>query len=161
MRTFFSFEKELWRRTQSADLSLCRFERFLDKPVVKRGPKGSPDRHMVSWFTILREKNEFKMWYMGMRPPNEDDWWHQEDRHSLCIAKSADGIVWEKPDLKLKDVPCGGAPNNVLPVSSNFCGCTVLKEDDGYVMSYSFPYGRNIRTAITTFTIFKSRDGLR
>ena len=48
MHTYYSFEKELWKKTKGASLTFCRFERFLDKPVLESGPAGSPDEYRTT-----------------------------------------------------------------------------------------------------------------
>ena len=159
MQVYYSFEKELWNQTKGASLNFCRFERFLDEPVVRNGPKGSPDEHLVQCNNVIRENNEFTMWYVGMRPPGKDIW-RQEHAHKVCIAKSADGIVWEKPNLKLEKVPCGGAPNNVLPNLHHFYNAGVIKDGDGYVMQLMHSRGLKKEEGQTTFSIYTSADGI-
>ncbi len=159
LRNFFSFENTIWAQIKDATLHFNRFQRFSDQPVVARGPNGSPDEHRVASTNVIRTDDHFTMWYTGMRPPHANPW-HQEDRHSVCIAYSPDGINWDKPDLGLKKTSSGKAPNNTLNLSNDFYNIGVLRESDGYVMKYEYPRGLKVDESQTTFTIFASDDGI-
>ena len=160
LRSFFSFEKTLWPQVKNATLQFNRFERFVDRPVVARGPNHSPDEHRVASCNVIWTDNQFTMWYTGMRPPNPDPW-HQGDRHHVCIAHSPDGIDWEKPNLSLTKADWGTVPNNTLDLPGDFYNIGVLREPDGYVLKYEYPRGLDVDEPQTAFTIYTGADGLR
>jgi hypothetical protein len=161
MQSYFSFEKELWKQVDNTQLELCRFERFLDKPVVPHGGTGAPDEHHAQFSNVIHDGQQFVMWYGAMRPPPKDIW-HMEDQQNLCIAYSDDGIGWEKPNLKLSGKKWGKSPDNVLPsVSRDVYGCAVIRDGDEYVMAHSHPRGIKVEEGQTTFSIYKSKDGVR
>lgn len=149
MQTYFAFEKELWSQTRGAALELCRFERFLDKPVVARGPAGSADEHHVQNTNVVRHNGRFVMFYAAMRPPPKNIW-HMENQQSLCIAYSDDGIRWEKPR------------DSVLPdVSKDVYAAGVIHDGNRFVMAHSHPRGLDVEEGQTTFSIYTSADGVK
>jgi hypothetical protein len=160
MQPYFSFEKEIWKSKENTTLTLCRFERFLDKPVVPRGPKGSPDEHALEGSTVIHDGEKFLMWYIGRRPPVKNPW-AIANLISVGFAESIDGIHWTKPRLNQMNIPCGKAPNNVLAnVSPSVYGAGVMKIGDEYVMSHFHPRGLKKEEPQTTFSMYRSKDGL-
>jgi hypothetical protein len=157
---YFAFENEIWADRSGARSQLCRFERFLNEPVVPRGPKGSHDEYALEGSNVLWTGERFMMWYTGRRPPPENVW-HMENQLSQALAYSDDGIHWEKPALNQVDMPNGGAPNNMLAnVSRNVYGCGVLKVGNEYVMAHFHPRELKIEEGQTTFSMFRSKDGI-
>jgi predicted GH43/DUF377 family glycosyl hydrolase len=91
-------------------------------PVLNLGSAGSPDEYGVGEPTVLKEENEFKMWYGCY-----DGW-----QWRICLASSPDGLTWTRH----KDNP-------VLDVGPDWAwdewfasAPTVVKMRNGYVMYY-------------------------
>ncbi|HEX7009448.1 MAG TPA: hypothetical protein VF184_05670 [Phycisphaeraceae bacterium] len=116
MQPYFSFESDLWREAQGAQLRINRFERVQDHPAVARGPQGAPDAHWASWPSVVHHDGGFRMWYTAIRPiPQGLDCWLVDDLIRICTAQSDDGVHWHKPDLRLVADDCGAAPCNIVP----------------------------------------------
>lgn len=57
------------------------------KPVLDLGPPGSYDDVQAATPAVLREGNGYRMWYAA---------WAKEPDHTICVARSSDGIHWER-----------------------------------------------------------------
>ena len=70
-------------------------------------------------FVVFDEKDRlYKMWYVYIdrdQQPGEQYLRIGRSRTGLGYAVSRDGIVWEKPDLGLIDLPGHGLKNNAVP----------------------------------------------
>ena len=93
LRTFFSFEPDIWAEAAGVELELQPLERHPDNPVIPRGEEGTPDSHRVSFVDIVPEGGRLRAWYSAMSTGTE---WV---RHNVAYAESADGLTWEKPSL--------------------------------------------------------------
>ena len=92
------------------------------QPVLNLGPAGSPDEYGVGEPTVLKEGNEFKMWYGCY-----DGW-----QWRICLASSPDGRAWTRqPDNPVLDVGPEWAWDEWFASAP-----AVVKMRDGYVMYY-------------------------
>src|SRR5688500_20152564 len=166
MTPYFSFENELWAKRDGAALTMCRFERLREEPVLRHGVPGAPDEHRIDMTNVVHDGDRFVMWYQGMRPPpqkaQDPHIWHMEDHQNICVAYSDDGVSWEKPNLRLSGTNWGESPDNVLPVvSRDVYGAGVTHDGERYVMMHVHPRGLKEAKPQTTFSIFTSEDGLQ
>lgn len=107
------------------------------RPVLDPGPAGSPDEVQAATPSVVHEKDGYRMWYAA---------WAPKPNHTICVARSADGIAWEREN--------GGRSVEGLNPATAF-GSAVCKAGDGYLMLYmSLDPTRAIYAA-------QSDDGLR
>ena len=59
------------------------------RPVLDVGVHGSYDEVQVATPSILYENGQYRMWYAA---------WAPATGHTICVARSADGITWRKED---------------------------------------------------------------
>jgi predicted GH43/DUF377 family glycosyl hydrolase len=88
------------------------------KPVLDLGPVGSYDEVQVGTPSVLRVGDEYIMWYAA---------WSPKTQHTICVAKSQDGIHWERQNQ--------GKPVSGLWVSYAY-GPAVAKIGSYYLMLY-------------------------
>lgn len=94
-----------------ADLEhhLSQAEKRAGNPIMRSDPKGWDNLAMALYGTVLYEKGQFRMWYLGKG---------SKVRGYPCgYATSGDGIHWERPNLGLVDVAGSKANNLVFPSS--------------------------------------------
>ena len=105
-----------------------RREPFVDRHLIERleGAElrlGSPrDEGIVLTFdrpwegpfcgysTVLRDGDRLLLYYRGLPTAGADG----TDREVTCVATSADGVRWERPELELFPGPSGEPTNIVL-----------------------------------------------
>ena len=82
--------------------------RDISKLPIKLGPPGAPDcRSIYSACSVRRVGDEYWMWYHGCGDYLDN--WHPY----VCLAKSRDGLNWEKPNLELVEYR-GSRNNNIV-----------------------------------------------
>lgn len=93
--------------------------------VVPAGPPGSHDESIRFYGTVLKIDDEYLLWYWGeYGPENETIGQAQGGRQDgavdgaprrpyLCLARSRDGLTWEKPALGLVEF-AGSRENNIV-----------------------------------------------
>jgi hypothetical protein len=103
--------------------------------VLEIGPSGSHDTIQATGMHVLRKKNEFWMWY---GPYN--------GQHHIALAKSTDGIHWEKQN--------GGSPVEGLAGREQL-GPSVYFDGQRFFMLYNHDWEKS-------WAIFKatSDDGI-
>lgn len=57
------------------------------RPVIDGGPPGSPDEVQAATPSVVRVEDGYRMWYAA---------WSPRTNHTLCVARSPDGIAWER-----------------------------------------------------------------
>ena len=57
------------------------------RPVLELGSPGSHDDVQVATPSVLREGDGYRMWYAA---------WGKGPGHTICVARSSDGIHWER-----------------------------------------------------------------
>ena len=107
------------------------------KPVLDIGPPGSYDDVQVAHPCVLRERDSYRMWYSAYSVKAD---------HTFCVARSPDGIHWEREN--------GGKPVVGLSLS-RVSGAAVCHLDDQYLMLFS---GSRERWGIYAA---RSDDGIR
>jgi hypothetical protein len=94
--------------------------------VLGLGPEGAPDSKLVVYYgSVHRVGDELWMWYLGQ---GTDDTWFER----LCLAKSKDGIHWERPNLGLVEYN-GNRANNLIDLNNgehHVQACVVFYEPD-------------------------------
>ena len=88
------------------------------KPVLDVGPAGSHDEVQAATPAILKEGNEYLMWYAA---------WSPRYNHTICRARSRDGVVWVREN--------GGKPVQGL-VPSVAYGPAVCRLGNDYLLLY-------------------------
>ena len=152
LRTFFSFEREIWAETRDAKLELQPLDRSHENPVVPRGEEGAPDSHRISFTQIMPEGGRLRAWYGAMSTGEQ---WLE---HNVGYAESDDGVHWHKPSLDLV------APGTNL-VMRGAMHLNVLLDETGGGPRYGGTYGMFRPDAAqktgTTFDVATSEDGLQ
>ncbi len=157
-RSFFAFEKELWKEVRNADLHINPFKP-LDHPVLKRGGGMSPDNHRAISPSVIYDGEKFTMWYTGLHINKNSSFKdHRTVKHFMCTATSKDGITWRKPNLK-RNVPNIANPKNALFYGVLLAGVDYLPEVSKYAMALSFSNGRRKEGGQTTFSLITSKNG--
>jgi hypothetical protein len=108
--------------------------------AVPMGPPGSADGHGAIYYgTVVEVNGELWMWYLGMGDVAEGS--HFEGRpFRICLAKSKDGKVWEKPDLGAVEYG-GNRHNNLVDLDQGklmAAGCVVYYEPDEKEAAHRF-----------------------
>ncbi len=122
-RVFFAFDTENLAWRSNLKLTLVAPEKHPANPVLRCGPKGSPDYgHALLYGTVFFDPQapgggKFRMWYLGMiqrelERGQAPGWWRP-----MCYAESDDGVTWTKPNLGLVELN-GNRNNNICLVES-------------------------------------------
>jgi hypothetical protein len=125
---FFAFDDENIAWQHNLKLTLVSAEKHPANPVVRCGPKGSPDYgHAILYGTVLHDGTKFRMWYLGMiqrelERGQAPGWWRP-----MCYAESADGIAWTKPELGLVDLG-GNKKNNICHIEGEVPSMTLIND---------------------------------
>jgi hypothetical protein len=109
------------------------------------------------YVTVFKDDDRYRMYYRGLPKAKSDG----SNLETTCYAESADGIHWEKPDLKLFEVG-GTTDNNVIlannaPFSHNFAPFKDTRADVPDDERYKAIAG----TSKTGLFAWASADGLR
>ena len=88
------------------------------RPVLGNGGEGSPDEVQAATPSVLREGDGYRMWYAA---------WAPQPNHTICAARSADGIRWEREN--------NGNPVQGLDPPIAY-GHAVARVGENYVMLY-------------------------
>ena len=117
--TFFAFDDRSLAWQHNLKLTLVPAEKHPANPVLRCGPKGSPDYgHAILYGTVLQEGGRFRMWYLGMiqrelQAGQAPGWWRP-----MCYVESADGVHWTKPELGLVELS-GNKRNNICLIEGD------------------------------------------
>ncbi|MFN0197801.1 MAG: alpha/beta hydrolase family protein [Planctomycetaceae bacterium] len=115
---YFSFDDHSIPWHHNVKLTLVEATKHPENPVVRKGPKGTPDHgHAILYGTVLHDGKKFRMWYLGMFETElargqAPGWWRP-----MLYAESDDGIRWMKPDLGLVEFN-GNTQNNICLIES-------------------------------------------
>jgi len=96
LRTFFSFEPELWLESFGAKLELQPLERHPANPVIPRGGEGAPDAHRADFAHVMPEDGRLRAWYETW---SEDYPGMADECCNIAYAESDDGVAWRKPSF--------------------------------------------------------------
>lgn len=88
------------------------------RPVIDLGPAGSPDEVQAATPSVIRAGRGYRMWYAA---------WAPQPNHTICVARSSDGIHWEREN--------GGRSVEGLTPATAF-GPAVCRLGDGYLMLF-------------------------
>lgn len=125
---FFAFDDQSIPWTHNLKLTLVQPDKHPDNPVLRCGPKGSPDfGHAILYGTVLKQGDKFRMWYLGMiqrelEAGQAPGWWRP-----MCYAESADGIHWTKPALNLVELN-GNTQNNICLIEGKVPSMTLVND---------------------------------
>jgi len=125
---FFAFDDHNLAWQHNLKLTLVTPEKHPANPVVRCGPKGSPDYgHAILYGTVIHDGSKFRMWYLGMiqrelESGQAPGWWRP-----MCYAESADGIRWTKPQLGLVDLG-GNTRNNICLIEGEVPSMTRVND---------------------------------
>jgi predicted GH43/DUF377 family glycosyl hydrolase len=97
------------------------------RPVLNVGPADANDEVQVATPSILREGGGYRMWYAA---------WSPKTGHTLCAARSRDGVTWNRED--------GGRSLTGLLPGGQY-GPTVAHISSGYLMLYVKASGSDAR----------------
>ena len=124
----FAFDDETFAWQHNLKLTLVAPEKHPANPVVRCGPKGSPDYgHAILYGSVIHDGNKFRMWYLGMiqrelEAGQAPGWWRP-----MCYAESTDGIAWTKPELGLVDLG-GNRKNNICLIESEVASMALVND---------------------------------
>ena len=125
---FFAFDDQSIAWQHNLKLTLVSPDKHPANPVVRCGPKGSPDYgHAILYGTVIHDGSKFRMWYLGMierelEAGQAPGWWRP-----MCYAESTDGIAWTKPELGLVDLD-GNKRNNVCLIEGEVHSMTQVND---------------------------------
>lgn len=126
--TLFAFDSHAFPFQTGLRLKMRSYPTRLDarlEPVVPLGAPGAPDSGSIAYYgTVIKVDGEYWMWYLG----NDDaPGWYQR----LCLAKSRDGLMWEKPNLGVYEHN-GSKNNNVcdFPLDGHIQACVVFYDPE-------------------------------
>jgi len=88
------------------------------KPVLDIGPPDSPDAVQAATPAVIRDAGGYRMWYAAWSPLHS---------HTVCVARSNDGIVWRRDNE--------GQPVSGLDPAYAY-GPAVTRYKDQYIMLY-------------------------
>ncbi len=126
--TFFAFDDQSLAWQHNLKLTLVPPVKHPANPVVRCGPKGSPDYgHAILYGTVMHDGSRFRMWYLGMiqrelERGQAPGWWRP-----MCYAESADGIHWTKPELGLVELG-GNKRNNICLLEAEVQSMTLVND---------------------------------
>ncbi|MEX0725647.1 MAG: hypothetical protein WD065_05230 [Planctomycetaceae bacterium] len=116
---YFAFDDHSIPWHHNVKLTLIEATKHPENPVLRKGPKGSPDHgHAILYGTVMHDGEKFRMWYLGMFETElargqAPGWWRP-----MLYAESDDGIHWEKTDLGLVEFN-GDTHNNICLIESD------------------------------------------
>lgn len=118
-KVLFSFDDYNIPWHHNMKLTLVEATKHPENPVLKKGSKGSPDYgHAILYGTVIKERDKFRMWYLGMFEPELDNGQAPGNWRPMCYAESYDGINWEKPNLGLVEFN-GNKNNNICLIEGS------------------------------------------
>lgn len=124
----FAFDDQSIPWQHNLKLTLVPATKHPANPVLRCGPKGSPDYgHAILYGTVIRDGDRFRMWYLGMiqrelEGGQAPGWWRP-----MCYAESADGIHWTKPQLGLVELN-GNKRNNICLIEAQVQSMTLVND---------------------------------
>ncbi len=133
---------------------------FYSRPsdtVLSLGDPGDPDDRIVTYYgTVRRVNDELWMWYLGQGSQDEN-WYHR-----MCLARSKDGRVWERPKLGLVDYN-GSKANNLVDIIDGdpIQTAVVFYEPDDPDASRRFKMIFESRRYDRQIAVAYSEDGIR
>jgi predicted GH43/DUF377 family glycosyl hydrolase len=96
-----------------------RWKRANDgKPVLDVGPAGAPDEVQAATPSVVAKADGYRMWYAA---------WSPRHGHTICVARSRDGLRWERDN--------GGRPVEGLAPAQAY-GPAVHRVGGRYLMLY-------------------------
>lgn len=111
--TLFAFDDHSIPWQHNLKITLVEAQKHPANPVLKRGPKGSPDHgHAILYGTVIKDGNKFRMWYLAMFESEVIKGQAPGNWRPMCYAESSDGINWIKPELGLVEF-IGSKRNNI------------------------------------------------
>ena len=131
---FFAFDDHSIPLRSNLFLTLVPVEKHPLNPLLRRGPKGSPDEARAHFHgTVLRIDGKYRMWYVAEDRDNLENygrssWERLTDRNlasQLAYAESDDGIRWTKPSLGLIEYR-GSRDNNLVGIEPGVLWPSVL-----------------------------------
>jgi len=130
---------------------------------LDQGPALDWDDFMIIPYTVIKEDNQYKMWYIGMRSGFPG----LESLPQVGLATSPDGIVWTKYDDPETSEKPYASSDPVLHVgepgewdSHRSFDPMVLKTDTGYEMWYAGLVGPMTTNVLQQIGYATSDDGI-
>lgn len=163
--TLFAFDQAAIPHSQNLRLEMRAPTKYPGNPVVARGLPGTPDAMGVQFYgSVIREKNQFRMWYVAFDDDVESK--VATARWRAAYAESSDGIRWTKPNLGLVKFN-GSTDNNLIltePTPFGFVNLKVLSEPKDPDPKQRFKISTHIyfrhNTRLGSLAPFVSEDGL-
>ena len=127
-KVFFAFDDHSISWRHNLKLTLVPATKHPANPVLRRGPKGSPDYgHAIIYGTVFKDGDKFRMWYLGrfqreLERGQAPGWWRP-----MCYAESTDGVHWIKPDLGLVEHN-GSTHNNICLIDGRPKSLTLVND---------------------------------
>lgn len=109
----FAFDDHSIPWQHNLKVTLVPAKKHANNPVLKRGPKGTPDHgHAILYGTVIKDGNKFRMWYLAMFETEIVGGQAPGNWRPMCYAESTDGVNWVKPELGLVEFN-GNKRNNI------------------------------------------------
>ncbi len=109
-------------------ITLVEAQKHPGNPVLRKGAKGSPDEaHAILYGTVIKTENKFRMWYLAMFKPGNQQPPAAQNWRPMCYAESEDGINWIKPELGLVEFN-GNSRNNICLIEGNPHSLTLVND---------------------------------
>lgn len=166
----FAFDRDSIPFVQGLKLDLAGFEvaaRKQGNVVLRPGPPGSPDAFGLHYYgSVAHVGGEYWMWYEGI--PYPEGWVAgipsaKPGESLICLAKSQDGIHWDKPGLGLVDYN-GRTDNNLVSLDGHAFHiddpCMVLYEPDEPNPARRFKMVFNVQRYHMRLAVAFSPDGI-
>ena len=158
LRTFFSFEREIWMETSNADLILQAPQRCDVNPVLRRGEGAAIDAHRIDFTSILPDGRRLLAWYGAIRKQQPGRRLDLRADLAVALAESQNGLHWTKPSLD------AAGTNVVIPGAAYMTvarGPANGKDYRGIVAFFRDDVGKPGAESGATFEFVRSQDGVR
>ncbi|MES2694686.1 MAG: hypothetical protein V4773_14520 [Verrucomicrobiota bacterium] len=125
--TLFAFDQVSIPFTENLRIKMRQPEKHPANPVVKRGPKGSPDSWAVQFYgSIIKVGEKYRMWYVAAGDDRVSKTGPRSAPWRVAYAESTDGLTWTKPTLGLVEYG-GNTRNNLVAIDASPLGILNVK----------------------------------
>jgi hypothetical protein len=113
--SFFAFDLDSVPFRRNLHLTMVPATKH-PEPVLRRGPKGSPDEMRAEFYgSVIKINGKYRMWYCGLGFEDPARQTPEDMKSWILYAESTDGIHWIKPHLGLTEFR-GNRSNNIVAI---------------------------------------------